>query len=137
VTTTSQPAAYSPISSDTIDTITISGTDTIAWDSLTATDTSNSITYVSSPSSYTYSTSGTITFPSISTVQIGAINSIDTSSFTINLPEEWVNQFPDFDRVQKMCKEYPALYKVWRNFKSVYDMTLQDYKGKKDEGALI
>ena len=85
MTTTSQPAAYSPISSDTIDTITISGTDTIDFSSLTTTDTSNSITYVSSPSSYTYSTSGTITFPSISTVQIGAITSIDTSAFTFNI----------------------------------------------------
>jgi hypothetical protein len=35
-----------------------------------------------------------------------------------------------------MCKEYPALSKVWRNFKSVYDMTLQDYKGKKETGEI-
>jgi len=133
VTTTSQPAAYSPISSDTIDTITISGTDTIAWDSLTATDTSNSITYVSSPSSYTYSTSGTITFPSISTVQIGAITSIDTSSFKINLPEEWVNQFPDFDRVQKMCKEYPGLAIAFDKFKTTYKLVRDDYDTPKNK----
>jgi|TARA_B100001093_G_scaffold491108_1_gene530859 hypothetical protein len=48
-----------------------------------------------------------------------------------------LDNFIDPDEVENMCKEYPALYKVWRNFKSVYDMTLQDYKGKKDEGALI
>ena len=33
------------------------------------------------------------------------------------------------DRVERMCKHYPALEKVWRNFKSVYDMVEQDYKG--------
>ena len=48
-----------------------------------------------------------------------------------------LDNFIDPDQVEEMCKEYPALSKVWRNFKSVYDMTLQDYKGKKDEGALI
>jgi hypothetical protein len=42
----------------------------------------------------------------------------------------------DPDEVDRMCKEYPALSKVWRNFKSVYDMTLQDYKGKKNEGEI-
>ena len=48
-----------------------------------------------------------------------------------------LDKFIDPDQVEEMCKEYPALSKVWRNFKSVYDMTLQDYKGKKDEGVLI
>jgi hypothetical protein len=38
--------------------------------------------------------------------------------------------------VEKMCKEYPALEKVWRNFKTVYDMVQQDYKGKKQAGEI-
>ena len=38
--------------------------------------------------------------------------------------------------VEKMCKEYPALEKVWRNFKSVYDMVQQDYEGKKKAGEI-
>jgi len=42
----------------------------------------------------------------------------------------------DPDEVERMCKEYPALEKVWRNFKSVYDMVLQDYEGKKKAGEL-
>jgi hypothetical protein len=42
----------------------------------------------------------------------------------------------DPDKVENMCKEYPALEKVWRNFKSVYDMVLQDYEGKKKAGEL-
>ena len=38
--------------------------------------------------------------------------------------------------VESMCKEYPALEKTWRNFKSMYDMVKQDYQGKKDAGEL-
>jgi hypothetical protein len=40
------------------------------------------------------------------------------------------------DQVEDMCNEYPALEKVWRNFKSVYDMVIQDYKGKQKERGL-
>ena len=42
----------------------------------------------------------------------------------------------DPDEVERMCKEYPALDKVWRNFKSVYDMVKQDYEGKKKAGEI-
>jgi len=40
------------------------------------------------------------------------------------------------NEVESMCKEYPALEKVWRNFKAVYDMVQQDYKGKKEAGEI-
>ena len=40
------------------------------------------------------------------------------------------------DEVERMCKEYPSLEKVWRNFKSVYDMCKQDYEGKKKAGEI-
>jgi hypothetical protein len=42
----------------------------------------------------------------------------------------------DPDEVEHMCKEYPALERVWRNFKSVYDMVKQDYEGKKKAGEI-
>jgi hypothetical protein len=70
---------------------------------------------------------GTITYPSISTVQIGAITSIDTSAFTFNIPEEWVGTFPAWDRVDNMCKKYPALEIALRNFKTVYQLVKDDY----------
>ena len=38
--------------------------------------------------------------------------------------------------VESMCKEYPGLEKVWRNFKAVYDMVQQDYEGKKKAGEI-
>jgi len=40
------------------------------------------------------------------------------------------------NEVEKMCKQYPGLEKVWRNFKSVYDMCKQDFEGKKKAGEI-
>jgi uncharacterized protein with NAD-binding domain and iron-sulfur cluster len=73
---------------------------------------------------------GDITFNTTSTdsITIGT----DTSEFIYNTLDNYI----DPDEVDCMCKEYPALSKVWTNFKSVYDMTLQDYKGKKEVGDL-
>jgi uncharacterized protein YqfB (UPF0267 family) len=63
-------------------------------------------------------------------------NAADTITF-----DELNISWPEFnninpDEVEKMCNEYPALEKVWRNFKSVYDMCKQDYQGKKEAGEL-
>ena len=114
------------------DTITITGYDSI--DTI-ATSSNNSITYVSSPS-YTYSPSissmsgltvgGTVSIPSLTTSQISTL-SIDTSSFTFNIPEEWIGTFPAWDRVEDMCKKYPALEIALRNFKTVYQLVKDDY----------
>ena len=98
---------------------------TISGMAITGIDTGNSITYVSSPS-YTYSIATSI--PS----QISSLN-IDTSTFKIHLPEEWVNQFPDFDRVQKMCKEYPGLAIAFDKFKTTYKLVRDDYDTPKDK----
>lgn len=40
----------------------------------------------------------------------------------------------DEDEITEMCKEYPALKIVWHNFKTMYDLVKQDYKGKKEAG---
>ena len=50
--------------------------------------------------------------------------------------QEILDKYIDPQQVENMCEEYPALQKVWRNFKSLYDMTLQDYKGKQKAGEL-
>ena len=38
----------------------------------------------------------------------------------------------EITEIEKMCVEYPALAKVYENFKTVYDLVKQDWKGKKD-----
>jgi len=69
----------------------------------------------------TYDSSFTIDTNTVDTVDLGWIYDRHTLSV---------------DEVESMCKEYPALEKVWRNFKSVYDMVKQDYEGKKKAGEI-
>ena len=68
----------------------------------------------------------TITSDTIDTTTIGGFTS------------DWMftNNGINPSEVERMCKEYPALEKVWRNFKSVYDMVQQDYEGKKKAGEI-
>jgi len=75
----------------------------------------------------------TITYDSNPFSQQTDTITIDNSTYSYaNILDNYIDPV----EVDRMCKEYPALSKVWRNFKSVYDMTLQDYKGKKDEGEI-
>jgi hypothetical protein len=114
-------------SSDTI-TLTGSGYDTITID----------------PNySYQYNTGGTIssisgaastyTIGTINTSHINTISSINISDFKVTLPEEWSNCFPDFDRIEKMCKEYPGLKIAYEQFKTVYALVRDDYDTPKDQ----
>jgi len=62
---------------------------------------------------------------------------LDTNtSDTIDIGWIYNNVNIDPERVERMCEHYPGLEKVWRNFKSVYDMCNQDYKGKLKEQGL-
>jgi len=62
---------------------------------------------------------------------------IDTNTAdTIDISWIYNNMNIDPNQVDKMCELYPGLDKVWRNFKSVYDMCKQDYEGKKKAGEI-
>jgi len=74
----------------------------------------------------------TITITGNDTINDGTIDLSNIS--TISWP---LDTSIDPDEVERMCKEYPSLEKVWRNFKSVYDMVKQDYQGKKDAGEIV
>ena len=47
--------------------------------------------------------------------------------------EEFVDAFPDWQRVQDMCKKYPALEIALRNFRTVYTLVKDDYDNPKDK----
>jgi len=85
---------------------------------------------------------GTYSLDSAFSLSDITISSTDTSASTITIDNSTysyanvLDNMIDPEEVDRMCKEYPALSKVWRNFKSVYDMTLQDYKGKKEQGDI-
>ena len=127
----SVPADYSLTSSDTI-TFSSSTTDTI---------TIGNTTMVSMPSTNYYYTSGSGTFTTGSTVTIGGVGGIsslnsyavDASTFQVNVPEEFVECLPDFDRVQKMCKEYPGLQIAFEKFKTTYLLVKNHYDTPEDQ----
>jgi hypothetical protein len=97
----------------------------------------DTITISSSDYSYNSHDFGTVTLPSsvgvaqsVYTVGSGiTINDIDinTDQFTFNFPEEWVDSFPEWDRVKDMCKQYPGLEIAFRNFQTVYQLVKDDY----------
>jgi hypothetical protein len=116
-------------------TITLSDGETIKLNSIL--DTSGDITidlnqHVAS-TSYAYDP-GTLTLTSGNTDFSYTIGASDTITFDNIFATDFDSIKPD--DVEKMCSEYPALEKVWRNFKSVYDMVKQDYEGKKRAGEL-
>ena len=71
------------------------------------------------------------------TLTSGASDWITNGDININdIIWSTTNNSIDAEEVERMCKEYPALEKVWNNFKAVYDMVKQDYEGKKQAGEL-
>jgi hypothetical protein len=121
---------------DNLDTITL---DTSTWANMSsASGGLSNISITSGGSSYsigvagTYSTSIGGTGATVGGItSIGNINSY--GNYTINLPEEWVNCFPDFDRIEKMCKEYPGLAIAFDKFKTTYKLVRDDYDTPKNK----
>lgn len=79
----------------------------------------------------------TSTYDGTFTVDANTLNTFD-SNIKNAVDIDWIynNMNIDPSEVERMCKEYPALEKVWRNFKSVYDMVKKDYEGKKKAGEI-
>jgi hypothetical protein len=69
----------------------------------------------------------------ISGTGIGSItlDDVNTSAFTWKMPEEWVDSFPDYDKVKAMCDNYPAFKIAFEKFKQMYDLVEDDYEAKK------
>jgi hypothetical protein len=91
------------------------------------------------PTTYSYLTSLTATTVSGSTLTINGTNasswsnvSID-STFKWSASEEWVDCFPDFDRIQSMCEEYPGLKIVFEKFKTTYLLVKNHYDTPEDQ----
>jgi hypothetical protein len=78
---------------------------------------------------------------------IGGGTSSSSSGFTIggagggydwsqNFNQEWINSFPDFDRIQKMCEEYPGLKIAFDKFKTTYKLVKDHYDTPEDQRPL-
>ena len=83
---------------------------------------SGNITISGSTGGYTIASGSTVT-----------LNDINTTSFNWKMPEEFIDAFPDYDRVEKMCKEYPGLAIAFEKFKTVYKLVKDDYDTPKDK----
>jgi hypothetical protein len=101
------------------DTYTLSGDDSIVF-----TDTTSSITL-------TDYVVDTVDLTNITTVS----GDFDWDNMgTINIDRRIFDDYmPDAGRINDMCKEYPALAKAYENFKTIYKMVDQDYKGKYED----
>jgi len=77
-----------------------------------------------------------------SSFTIGPSDTINTSYTLDTTSNDWISGITIHDtrispeEIEKMCEHYPGLEKVWRNFKSVYDMCKQDFEGKKKAGEI-
>ena len=91
-------------------------TTSISTDSLTITD-----------SDYTFTLDDTINIDSI------------VSGTTVNtgFGTEWIDHLPAMSVVKDMCQHYPALEKALENFRTVYKMVEQDYKGNHQDNDLF
>ena len=63
-----------------------------------------------------------------STTIAGVLN--DDVTYTIGGFNE---DYLDTAQIKNMSEEYPALKTAYEKFKTIYDMTLQDWKGKQDD----
>ena len=113
----SQLPTYSTISTNSLDdllsdTITITG---MALDT-TSMSTSNNYMFTSSPS---ISGLTTVSIPSLT------INDINSVSFTWG--KDFVDKFPEWDRIKSMCNQYPSLEIALRNFETIYQLVKDDY----------
>ena len=57
-------------------------------------------------------------------------------TFNVNVSGEekvFENTMPSVTKINNMCKHYPALAKAYENFKTIYKMVEQDYKGNHEE----
>jgi hypothetical protein len=114
--------------------ITLSGTGTDTFTIELPSDLYSSSNYINTNMN-TVSISG----PAYSGVTYTTLTSNDTITlntdyqFSWGDPEEWVDSFPDWQRVQDMCKKYPGLEIALRNFRTVYTLVKDDYDNPKDK----
>ena len=128
---------YSITLNNSMDTITL---DTSTWANMSAASGGiSTITINNGGSSYSIGAAGTYStsYTSGAGATVGGITNIGTinsySDYTINLPEEWVNCFPDFNRIEKMCKEYPGLAIAFEKFKTTYKLVKDHYDTPEDQ----
>ena len=130
MTTSSAQETYSITFDDDLLTSAITSGDTITLSS----------TYSSTPLSYTIGTglgtASTITLTGgascYNTGSVCITSGIDSIT-SIWGGAEFVDSFPAWDRIEKMCTEYPGLKIAFEKFKTTYYLVKDDYDTPKDK----
>jgi hypothetical protein len=80
-------------------------------------------------------TGGGYTVGSISGNSIGTISIDDLSTYQNEwtIQTEFINCFPEWERVQNMCKEYPGLKIAFEKFVTTYKLVKDDYDTPEDQ----
>ena len=143
MTSFSAPQTYSITSSDTIT------LDTSTWanisaasgsmDTITITGGGYAIGGAGSTYTTTYSSGAGATVGGITSIGgAGNIPNINISGgVNWSMPEEFVNCLPDFDRITKMCEQYPGLKIAYEKFKTTYKLVKDHYDTPEDKRPRI
>jgi hypothetical protein len=88
---------------------------------------SGSITISNGGTGYTSGSGATVTIG-------GGLSGAGTGyEWSQSFPIEWVNAFPDFDRIKDMCEQYPALKIAYEKFVTTYKLVKDHYDTPEDE----
>ena len=119
------------------DTVTLSTDNNSTAGSITSIDlnTIGNITIGGTMSSgYSYTVPNTINTISIgSGIGISPLTSDQINSFTFQMPVEWQDKFPEWDKVKKMCEEYPGLKIAFEKFQTTYKLVVDHYDTPEDK----
>lgn len=120
-----------------IDIVTLTGTDTITISDYTV-DTVNISNIQYDDTIHNYSPDSTFvvdvndnTFTLSDTISLdGTIDGLTNITFN---KVEFEDHMPSPEKLKKMCVHYPALEKAYENFKTIYKMVDQDFKGNHED----
>jgi len=108
---------------------------------------SKDVVYTLTPTNDTYNLdTTTLDTSTLTTVTVDDVNatgfgwSDSDGNITINTlePVEFEDNMPSVAKVEDMCNDYPALDTAYKNFKLIYKLVHQDWKGRqKDNGTIF
>jgi hypothetical protein len=56
---------------------------------------------------------------------------------TFSFGNDWVDKFPDWNRIQRMCEEYPGLKIAYEKFKTTYHLVKDHYDTPEDQRPIL
>ena len=74
----------------------------------------------------------TITTSTVDTSGFDDLIAMDDLSITLTEPVEFEDHMPSVAKIEDMCNDYPALAQAYENFKTMYALVHQDWKGRQD-----